>query len=274
MGYEAPAPRYIGPPNRHGGPTNKPIRRIVIHATVSACAKDADGIARYFKRTTRPASAHYVVDRKRTIQALYDSFVGYHAPPNGHSLGIELCCTLGDQGRGHWQRRDHQRMLRRAARLVAGLCLAYDVPVRHLSPAQARGGGGGIMGHNDVRDAWGQTTHWDPGPHFPWNDFLRMVRKEQRKIQGKGGKRKKDNRPKVSLRRLRRLSKRARWSRGYWPAARHDVGLVEKALEEEGVPNYIEWQRSLGYRGGDADGVPGEVSLKTLGRKHGFRVVK
>lgn len=270
MAFKPPAPDYIGPANRHGGRGNKPIERIVIHATVSACAKDADGIANYFKRTTVPASAHYVVDAKRTIQSLFDSFVGFHAPPNGNSLGVELCCTLGDQGRGHWQRKDHQKMLRRAAALTAGLCLAYDVPIRKISPAAARAGAKGIMGHNDVRDAWGQTTHWDPGPHFPWRDFLRMVLEEAQKIRSKGGRHKATKEPVVSLRRLKRAAKRPKWRRGRSKKTLQDVRVVKRALEEEGAKNYLHWQKSTGQK--DPNGVPDEESLTLLGRKHGFRV--
>lgn len=181
--YPSPSPDYIGPANRHGGSNNKPVDRIVIHATVSACAVGARSIAEYFKRTSKPASAHYVVDQKEPIQALFDSYVGYHAPPNTHSLGIELCCTLAGQGKGHWKRRDHQKMLRNAAKLTAQLCLHYDVPVVHLDGADLRAGKRGIAGHADVRDGWHQTTHWDPGPYFPWADFLRMVREEVAKIQ-------------------------------------------------------------------------------------------
>lgn len=183
MGYPAPAPKYIGPANRNGGPGNKPIKRIVIHCTVSPCATGAENIARYFKTTSTPASAHYVVDAKTTIQSLYDSYVGFHAPPNGNSLGIELCCNLHGQGKGHWSRRDHKKMLRRAARLTAELCLAYDVPAVRLTPAEMRAGKQGLCGHNDVRDAWGQTTHWDPGPHFPWKWFVQLVQDEIEQIK-------------------------------------------------------------------------------------------
>ena len=35
---------------------------------------------------------------------------------------------------------------------------------------------------------------------------------------------------------------------------------------------YARWQRSLGYSGDDADGVPGPASLTALGRKYGFTV--
>lgn len=184
MKFEAPAPPFVGPANRHGGSDNKPINHITIHCTVTPCATGARSVAEMFKRLVdRAASAHYVVDAKVTIQSLFDSYVAYHAPPNKGSLGIELCCSLSNQGKGHWRRRSHQKMLRNAARLCAGLCLAYDIPVVHLSGADLRAGQRGITGHADVRDAFGQTTHWDPGPFFPWEDFLRMVREEVAALQ-------------------------------------------------------------------------------------------
>ncbi|QKW08047.1 hypothetical protein HUT18_18340 [Streptomyces sp. NA04227] len=63
--------------------------------------------------------------------------------------------------------------------------------------------------------------------------------------------------------------------------------IVEKALHAEGllgnlyvegyfgtnsVDAYAAWQRSLGYSGKDADGIPGRKSLTALGRRHGFTV--
>ncbi|NYI06076.1 N-acetylmuramoyl-L-alanine amidase [Allostreptomyces psammosilenae] len=65
------------------------------------------------------------------------------------------------------------------------------------------------------------------------------------------------------------------------------VLLVEKALAAEGllpkkwvdgsfgtktVTAYAAWQRKLGYRGSDADGIPGMTSLKKLGERHGWVV--
>lgn len=40
------------------------------------------------------------------------------------------------------------------------------------------------------------------------------------------------------------------------------------------VAAYAAWQRHLGYRGADADGVPGLASLRELGRRHAFDVAK
>lgn len=187
MAFKPPSPPYVGPPSRSSGSNNKPIRRIVIHCTVSPCEPGgARNIAAYFRGSSAGGSAHYVVDPGEVVQSAYDSVVAWHAPPNGNSLGVELCCTLGNQGKGHWERDNHQRMLRKAARLVAGLCLAYDVPIRKIGPSRLRGGAQGITGHIDVSRAFGQSSHWDPGPHFPWRLFIRMVRREAERIR-RGG---------------------------------------------------------------------------------------
>ena len=66
------------------------------------------------------------------------------------------------------------------------------------------------------------------------------------------------------------------------------VRVVQRALRSEGVlkraipgrfgaatrKGYARWQHQLGYRGADANGIPGRVSLARLARKHGFRVTK
>lgn len=71
------------------------------------------------------------------------------------------------------------------------------------------------------------------------------------------------------------------------PVTYSGVKTVEAALVREGllsksladghfgtatVAAYAAWQRRLGYRGKDADGIPGMTSLKKLGTKHGFTV--
>lgn len=181
-----PSPLYVGPPRRHGGPGNKPIDRVVVHCTAGAepgVAGAARGIGRYFANTDRFASAHYACDSRESVQTAYDSLICYHAPPNERSIGYELCCSLAGEGRGHWQTPDHAAMLKLAAKDVARLCLANGVPAVKLTPAQLRAGKRGICGHNDVRDAWGQTSHWDPGPHFPWRHFMTLVHAEVKRLQ-------------------------------------------------------------------------------------------
>ena len=60
-------------------------------------------------------------------------------------------------------------------------------------------------------------------------------------------------------------------------AALVDQGLLSKRYADghygtTTVDAYSRWQRHLGYRGTDADGIPGKTSLTQLGRRHGFDV--
>lgn len=181
-----PAPPYVGPAKFHGGSDNKPITRVVIHCTVSPCVEGgADATARYFRESvTRPSSAHYVVDPGATRQVVYDSVEAYHAPPNRGSIGVELCDPqTGPETR--WADDAHEAMLRRAARLVARLCLANGVPITKLGPADLLAGKHGICGHVDVSNAWHQTTHTDPGAGFPWPHFMQLVNDAAAKIKEK-----------------------------------------------------------------------------------------
>lgn len=185
MTVKPPAPPYVGPAKWHGSATNKPITRITIHCTAGADAGQAQAArntVQFSKHTANPTSYHYVADSKESLQYVYDSVVAYHAPPNDGSIGYELCCSLSASGAGHWILPSHRAMLKIVARDVARLCLAYDVPIRRLTVAQLRAGQRGIAGHADVRDAWHQTSHWDPGPFFPWRRFLRMIRKEAARL--------------------------------------------------------------------------------------------
>lgn len=182
--YSPPRVDYLGPAKFYGDKTNKPIRRLVIHATVSPCvAGGAVNVAHYFREdVVRPSSAHYIVDPSEAVQVVYDSWVAYHAPPNAHSLGLELCDPMTGPAE-RWKDLNHRRMLRRAARLTAQLCLAYDIPPRKIGPAMLRENRKGVCGHVDVARAFGQSDHTDPGVDFPWRAFMAQVRCEYETIR-------------------------------------------------------------------------------------------
>lgn len=187
--FAPPSPPYLGPAAHDSGPGNRPISRIVIHCTVSPCVPgQARRTAEWFRNPASGGSAHYVVDPAEVVQVVYDGVIAWHAPPNPHSIGVELCDALVSPAwdrahRNRWTDRNHTRMLRRAARIVARLALAYDVPIERLDETDLKAGRRGLCGHVDVSRAFGQSSHWDPGPAFPWPEFLRLVHKRAAKMR-------------------------------------------------------------------------------------------
>lgn len=191
MSFRPPTPVYLGPAAHDSGPGNKPIRRVVIHCTVSPCQEgQARKTAAYFQDPDSGGSAHYIVDPGEVVQSVLDDTIAWHAPPNQHSIGVELCDALVSlswdrRNPERWEDENHDRMLTRAARLVARLCLAYDVPVRHLTDEALVADQRGIVGHAQVSRAFHQSGHWDPGVTFPWVDFMARVDKRVTQLRGR-----------------------------------------------------------------------------------------
>ena len=180
--FNPPSPTFIGPARHRGG--RQTPKAIVLHGTVSSDnAGTARNIALWWKGPTSPmSSAHYVVDPREVIQCVGDHTVAYHCGFNTGSIGVEFC----DEQQGpanRWNDADSNAILKRAARLVAELALAYDIEVVRPSHAALRKRGPhGIYSHNDSRIAFGRTTHTDPRD-FPWAKFLRMVKAEVKELR-------------------------------------------------------------------------------------------
>lgn len=187
MAYTPPTLPYFGPVAHSSGTNNLPIYRIVIHCTAGSDGKGAQGTARYFRDPDATGSAHYITDSDESIQCARDNVVCWHAPPNTHSIGIEMECSLAGRGEGHWGRADHIAMMKRTALLTAQKCLQYGVPVTKLTSADLRAGKHGICGHGDVSVAFGQSSHTDPEVFFPWVVFMAWVRDAYKTITGGGG---------------------------------------------------------------------------------------
>ena len=197
--FPPPSPPYLGPPAHDSGLGNKPIDRIVIHSTVSPCEPGgARRIAEYFRSPKAGGSAHYVIDPGEVVQVAYDDVIAWHAPPNRHSIGNEMCdipgpvpnASAGSAVRKaakrswRWIRPNQQRMLNRTARLTAKQCLAFDVPIQWLSVKRLRAGERGITTHGNVSRAFGESTHWDPG-FWPRKQFMTLVRLHAARLRRK-----------------------------------------------------------------------------------------
>jgi N-acetyl-anhydromuramyl-L-alanine amidase AmpD len=162
--------------------TKSDIKWVVIHDTEgSSNSESAENGAEYNQRRTDGTSAHYFVDNNSVVHCVVSADRAHTARATGNRYGIqyELC------GRASWQKstwlNDYGRaMLERAAKQVARDCEKFDIPVRHLTVAQVRNKERGLCSHWDITRAFPEDngTHTDPGPNFPWTEFLNMVRAE------------------------------------------------------------------------------------------------
>ena len=54
----------------------------------------------------------------------------------------------------------------------------YGIPLQRRTVAELKAWQPGITSHNDLRLAFGGTTHTDPGPNFPWDYFIDLLNQE------------------------------------------------------------------------------------------------
>lgn len=147
------------------------IRLVVIH---SAESTSAAGVANFFAGSAE-ASTQLAADDKECWRMLPDLVIPWGAPgANSDGLHIEIC------GYAKWdthQWRGHDPMLRRSAYKVAKWCWLYDIPVRWLSDRQlGNGTARGLTQHRQVSRVFKKSDHTDPGPNFPDDYFLRLVK--------------------------------------------------------------------------------------------------
>lgn len=154
------------------------VRVIVIHDMEYDERSDAaERVANYFANTDRNASAHYCVDNDSIVQCVWDSDVAWAAPGCNHD-GIQIELTgYARQSREEWLDEFGKQMLDRAADLTAQLILKFHLNPKHLTNDELRAGHSGVVGHNQVSEVYKKSSHWDPGPNFPWDYFMELVNK-------------------------------------------------------------------------------------------------
>lgn len=155
------------------------IRVIVVHdMEVAEKADTAERVAHYFATTSTKASAHVNVDNNSAVRSVADADTAWAAPGCNHDgLQLEIAGYMR-QTRAQWLDAFSKAALGLAAKVAAAWAKKYNIPVKHLTVAELRAGKKGFVGHVDVSNAYGRTDHGDPGPNFPWPEFLAMVRKE------------------------------------------------------------------------------------------------
>jgi N-acetyl-anhydromuramyl-L-alanine amidase AmpD len=178
---------FIESPNctRLGG---RAVDLVVIHTMeIREHPGAAEACARWFSRPDAAVSAHYCVDADSIVQCVREEDIAWHARGgNASSIGIELA-GYARQSPAGWDDPYSVAMLRLTAPLTAELCARYGIPVRWLRVEQVRERAAGITGHDEISRAFGLSDHWDPGPAFPVDRFLRLVRRSAARLRTTGG---------------------------------------------------------------------------------------
>lgn len=234
------------------------IDLIVVHTMETDEKGDtAESCASWFRNPAAKCSAHYCVDANSIVQCVRDEDVAWHAPGANHDgIGIEHA-GRARQTRREWNDAYSRAMLERSAGLVAELCRRHELPVAWLYAADLRAGKRGITTHKAVSDAFRRSDHWDPGPGFPVERYLALVRA---KLDRRGGEPPPLKAPPQTLRlgsegwlvkRLQTLLRR----HGVFPepaAVDGDFGAITEAavkafqelndLEPDGIVGPLTWQ--------------------------------
>jgi N-acetyl-anhydromuramyl-L-alanine amidase AmpD len=115
---------------------------------------------RVFKDPGHGAATHYVIRKDGHVaQMIRELDVAFHAGNrsyNERSIGIE------HEGFVDRPQDFTDAMYRSSAKLTAGICVRYGIPVDREH----------IIGHVEVPG----TDHTDPGPHWDWPKYMKLVR--------------------------------------------------------------------------------------------------
>jgi hypothetical protein len=272
-----------------------PVNGVMIHHTVTRGATTTVELCRKGHSTlpgplchgviTKDGKVHLVGYGRANHAGLGDSdvlaaVIAERQPPadneatvdgNRHFYGFE-CENMGD-GKDPWP----PAQIEAIVRVITALCRQHDWTARSA-----------------IRHLDWQPGKVDPrGPGMDWDDILDRV---ARRLAGTTPSTPKPPAPKplpkparpvVDLSKLVAAARSNPAAKGT-PVTYSGVRTVEAALVDAGllakrysdghygtttIAAYAKWQNKLGYRGKDADGIPGKTSLERLGDRYGFDVV-
>lgn len=163
---------YKGPPKSYGT-TSAKKRYIAIHNTSNNATAESE--SSYAKNRTDSVSSHYYVDNNSIVQSLDTKNRAFHAGSqvgNTYAIAYEITGT-NSKSRDWWMKNVAWDLL---AKQIATDMKLWGIQNKHLSISEMqRGGISGIVTHDDMRRAWGGTTHNDPGGNFPMDYLISKI---------------------------------------------------------------------------------------------------
>lgn len=111
----------------------------------------------------------------QSLRANDDNYIPCACLPTGDRLGFHVgFLAYASDSRETWLKYDDQ--LREGARICADWCRTHGHQPRRLLVSEVAGKKArGFCSHGDISAAFKESDHTDPGPHFPWDVFLRYV---------------------------------------------------------------------------------------------------
>lgn len=122
----------------------------------------------YLERTKAGSYQTMVDFDGEEVRMVPDDKQAWGAMGQGNQRGLHVCAM----GRAEWSRDrwlQEGKLLERTAMRYAAWSQEYGIPLVKISPAQARNGERGVVGHLDISEAFGESDHWDPGYNFPYD---------------------------------------------------------------------------------------------------------
>ncbi|MFB7268899.1 N-acetylmuramoyl-L-alanine amidase [Streptomyces sp. NPDC056244] len=137
-------------------PDDYAVDRVVIHVVQGSYQV----ALKVFRDPAHGAASHYVVRKDGHVaQMIRELDVAYHA---GNRLYNERSIGIEHEGFVDEKSSFTDAMYRSSARLTAGICERYGIPVDRKH----------IIGHVEVPG----TDHTDPGPYWDWDRYMELVR--------------------------------------------------------------------------------------------------
>ena len=153
-----------------GRPTPLPKKRIIVHTTENDPGTPARNVLDYQVKS-RSGSYHRLVDSTGKITlANSDDWQTWSVGNKGNDIALHVSLVAwAKMTRDQWLAQP--KMLEGCARVIAYWARTYNIPLVKLSREELGAGKHGVAGHLEAQ-VWGNTTHWDPGYHFPYDVVL------------------------------------------------------------------------------------------------------
>ena len=162
-----------------GRPDGPPIWIVIHTMEASETAQRAENTAAYFANPPdgRQVSSHYCADNDSVVQCVDLDDIAWtvgNRPGNYRGINWELS-GFANQTRDQWLDPFGRAMLAQAAPLMKSDSARFGIPVRRCTVSDLQARKPGYTTHNDLRVAFGVTTHTDPGPNFPFDYLFSLI---------------------------------------------------------------------------------------------------